>query len=145
MTSLCLGAFASGAFAADVSIKGNVSETVDASNNYFMSPSPLGYTIKSLSAINLDFMARTPTTRYLIDTDYSYYKYFGPGAADAGVLTWGTPANATFSIDHTTELSKYNLAALWARTDAATTQLVQSGIATAQGSIITYDVNGGVN
>jgi hypothetical protein len=144
MTSLCLGVLASSAFAADVSIKGNVSETVDASNNYFLSNTPSGYTIRSLSAINLDFMARTPTTRYLLDTNYSYYKYFGPGAADAGGLTWGTPANATFSIDHTTELSKYNLAASWARTDAATTQLTQSGIATAHGSINTYDVNGGV-
>jgi hypothetical protein len=80
----------------------------------------------------------------LLDTNYSYYKYFGPGAVDAGPLTSGTPANATFSIDHTTELSKYNLAALWSRTDAATTQLAQSGIATARGSINTYDINGGV-
>jgi hypothetical protein len=144
MTSLCLGVLASSAFAADVSIKGNVSETVEASNNYFLSNAPSGYTIKSLSAINLDFMARTPTTRYLLDTNYSYYKYFGPGAADAGGLTWGTPASATFSIDHTTELAKYNIAASWTRADAAQTQLTQSGIATAHGSIITYDVKGGV-
>ena len=144
MTSLCLGALASGASAADVSIKGNVSETVETSDKYFLSSAPSGVTVKSLNAVNLDFLARTPTTRYLLDTNYSYYKYFGPGAVDAGPLTSGTPANATFSIDHTTELSKYNLAALWSRTDAATTQLAQSGIATARGSINTYDVNGGV-
>jgi hypothetical protein len=144
MTSLCLGVLASSAFAADVSIKGNVSETVEASNNYFLSNAPSGYTIKSLSAINLDFMARTPTTRYLLDTNYSYYKYFGPGAADAQGLTWGTPASATFSIDHTTELAKYNIAASWTRADAAQTQLTQSGTATAHGSINTYNVNGGV-
>ena len=144
MASLCLSALASGAFAADVSIKGNVSETVEASNNYFLSNTPSGYTIKSLSAINLDFMARTPTTRYLLDTNYSYYKYFGPGAADAGGLTWGTPASATFSIDHTTELAKYNIAASWTRADAAQTQLTQSGTVTAHGSINTYNVNGGV-
>ena len=99
MTSLCLGVYASSAFAADVSIKGNVSETVDASNNYFLSNTPSGYTIRSLSAINLDFMARTPTTRYLLDTNYSYYKYFGPGAADAGGLTWGTPARLSNGIE----------------------------------------------
>jgi hypothetical protein len=103
----------------------------------------LGYTIRSLSAINLDFMARTPTTRYLLDTNYSYYKYIGPGAADQP-LTSGTPANATFSIDHTTELAKYNIAASWARADATQTQLTQSGTATAHGSINTYDVKGGV-
>src|SRR5664279_3680776 len=123
MTSLCLGVYASSGFAADVSIKGNVSETVEASNNYFLSNTPSGYTIRSLSAIHLDFMARTPTTRYLLDTNYSYYKYFGPGAADAGGLTWGTPASATFSIDHTIELAKYNIAASWTRVDTATTNL----------------------
>ena len=144
MTSLCLGALASGASAADLSIKGNLSETVEAGDNYFLSSAPSGATLKSYNTVNLDFLARTPTTRYLLDTNYSYYKYFGPGAVDAGPLTSGTPANATFSIDHTTELNKYNLAASWSRTDAATTQLAQSGIATAHGSINTYDVNGGV-
>jgi hypothetical protein len=144
MTSLCLGVLASGAFAADVSIKGNVSETVDGSNNYFLSNMPSGYTIRDLSAINLDVMARTPTTSYLLDTNYSYYKYFGPGAADAGGLTSGTPASATFTINHTTELEKYNIAASWSRSDATQTQLTQSGTATAHGSINTYGVNGGV-
>ena len=62
MTSLCLGVLASGAFAAEVSIKGNVSQTIDGSNNYFLSSTPSGYTIRSLSAINLDLMAKTPTT-----------------------------------------------------------------------------------
>ena len=83
MTSLCLGVLASGAFAADVSIKGNVSETVDASNNYFLTNSPSGSTVRSLTAGTLDILARTPTTQYLLDANYSYYKYFGPGAADA--------------------------------------------------------------
>src|ERR1017187_3433436 len=138
MTSLCLGVVASGAFAADVSIKGNVSETVDASNNYFLTNTPSGSTVRSLTAGTLDILARTPTTQYLLDTNYSYYKYFGPGAADAGGLTWGTPASATFRIDHTTELAKYNLAASWSRTDAATTQLIQSGTYTAHGLINTY-------
>src|ERR1019366_277823 len=134
MTSLCLGVVASGAFAADVSIKGNVSETVDASNNYFLTDTPSGSTVRSLTAGTLDILARTSTTQYLLDTNYSYYKYFGPGAADSGGLTWGTPASATFRIDHTTELAKYNIAASWSRTDAATTQLTQSGTATAHGS-----------
>lgn len=144
MASLCLGAFASGAFAADVSIKGNVSETVDASNNYFLSNSPSGSTVRSLTAGTLDILARTPTTQYLLDTNYSYYKYFGPGAADAGGLTSGTPASATFTINHTTELSKYNLAASWSRADEAATQLIQSGVSTAHGTINTFGVNGGL-
>ena len=100
VVSLWLGVFASGAFAADVSINGNVNETVEASDNYFLVNAPSGYTLKSLSAVKLDVLAATPTTRYLLDTNYSYYKYSGPGAADT-TLTWGTPASATFSINHT--------------------------------------------
>ena len=142
MTSLCLGALASGAFAADVSIKGNVDQTVEASDNYFLSSTPLGGTAKILTAGTLDFLARTSTTQYLLDTHYSYYKYFGPGAADQ--LQSGTPASATFRVDHTTELSRYNLSASWSRTDIATTQLTESGTATAHGTINTYSVNGGV-
>jgi hypothetical protein len=143
MTSLCLGALASSAFAADVSIKGNVDQTLEASDNYFLSNTPLGGTAKILTAGTLDFLARTPTTQYLLDTHYSYYKYFGPGADDQPLKS-GTPASATFSVDHTTELSKYNLAASWSRTDSATTQLAQSGTATIHGSTNTYNVSGGV-
>lgn len=143
LTSLCLGALASGAFAADVSIKGNVDQTVEASDNYFLSSAPLGGTAKLLTAGTLDFLARTPTTQYLLDTHYSYYRYFGPGADDQPLKS-GTPASATFSVDHTTELSKYNLAASWSRTDSATTQLAESGTATIHGSTNTYNVSGGV-
>ena len=143
LTSLCLGLLASSANAADVAIKGNVSETLDASNNYFLTNLPSGYTARSLTTGNLDILARTPTTQYLLDTNFSYYKYFGPGAADQP-LTWGTPASSTFRIDHTTQLSKYNVAASWTRADVATTQLAQTGVASGRGSINTYNISGGV-
>lgn len=143
MISLALGALTSGAFAADFSIKGKVVETVEASNNYFLLNTPSGPTFASTTAGTLDFLARTPTTSYLLDTNYSYYKYFGPGAADTA-LTWGTPASATFTINHATELSLYNIAASWTRADEAMTQLAQSGFVNTHGSINTYAVNGGV-
>ncbi len=142
-TTLCLGAFASAAFGANVSIKGNATETLEASDNYFLSTHPSGATAKSLTSGTLDILAVTPTTRYLLDTNYSYYKYFGPGAADTS-LTWGTPASALFRVDHFTPLDRYNFAASWTRTDAAVTALQQTGTGFAHGSINTYDVNGGV-
>ena len=143
MASLVLGAFASCAFAADFSVKGKVVETVEASDNYFLVNAPSGPTFASTTAGTLDFLARTPTTSYLLDTNYSYYKYFGPGAADTA-LTLGTPASARFTINHATELSLYNIAASWTRADEATTQLAQSGVVNTHGSINTYAVNGGV-
>src|ERR1700690_383273 len=135
---------ASGARAAEVSIKGNATETLEASNNYFLLNAPSGATYRSTTAGTLDVLALTPTTSYLLDTNYSYYKYFGPGAIDAGAVTWGTPASATFTINHATNLNLFNIAASWTRTDAQTTQFQQTGIASGHASINTYAVNGGV-
>ncbi len=143
LSVLCAGLLTSNAFAYDLSIKGQLSETVDGSNNYFLLNSPSGVTIKSLSAINLDILAQTPTTQYLLDAYYSYYKYFGPGAADTQ-LTWGKPAHATYSIDHTDELDKYHFAASWNRVDITTALLEQTGNATSHGFTDTYSVNAGV-
>ena len=118
-------------------------ETLEASNNYFLINSPSGVTIKSLTAGTLDILARTPTTNFLLDTNYSYYKYFGPGAADTSP-TSGKPASARFSVDHTEQLTKYNAAVSWSRYDAATTNLAQTGIAAGSGSIDTLSAIGGI-
>ena len=139
-----LGVLASSvALAGELAVKGTVSETLDASNNYFLSTKPLGTTAKSNTAGTLNFFTGTPDTGYFLDTNYSYYKYFGPGA-EAAVPAWGTPANVTFRANHVTELDRFNFAASWSRSDAAVTQLAQSGVANAHGSINTYDVNAGV-
>jgi len=142
-TSLGLGVFASSAFAAELSIKGNLTETLEGSDNYFLSNSPLGPTGKSFTAGTLDFLARTPTTSYLLDTYYSYYKYFGPGA-DSQSLTWGTPAHANFSVNHVEQLTTYNAAASWTRSDTAVTNLAETGVASGRGSINTYTASGGL-
>ena len=59
-------------------------------------------------------------------------------------MQWGTPANVNFRTNHVTELDRFNFAASWSRSDAAVTQLAQTGVANARGSINTYDVNAGV-
>ena len=141
--TLCVGALATGAFAAEVAIRGSINQTFDASDNYFLSTSPSGITAKSNTSGSLDVLTLTPTTSYLLNSNYSYYKYFGPGAADTQ-LQWGTPASALFKVDHVTELDRYKLAASWSRNDAVVTQLAQTGVASARGSINTYDVTGGV-
>ena len=143
VATLCSGFIASSAFAAEVAVKGSLSETVDGSNNYFLLNAPSGTTFKSLSAVNVDAIAQTPDTRLLLNTNFSYYKYFGAGAADTSP-TNGTPAGAAFRFDNTTELNRYNFAASWQRADVATTQLTESGISTARGLLDTFRMSGGV-
>ena len=139
-----LVASASGAVAAKLSIKGYASEAVEASDNEFMRNSPSGATVKSTTDATLDFLAQTLTTNYFLHTNGSYYKYFGPGAADTQ-LTWGTPANALFKIDHTAKLTKYNFGASWTRADVSQTQLAETGFSTGRGSSDTYNAFGSIS
>ena len=136
---LCVGALPTGAFAAEVSIRGSVTQTFDASNNYFLIPNPSGVTAKSNTAASVDALALTSTTSYLLNTNYSYFKYFGPGTADTQ-LTSGAPASASFTVNHVTELDRYRLAASWSRNDVAITQLTQTGTSGGSGSINTFDI-----
>jgi hypothetical protein len=140
---LVLGASASRTFAAEFSAKSTLSESVAASNNYFLTTNPTGYTAKPLSRIDLDFLAATPTTQYSLTGDYSYYKYFGPGA-DSQPLKVQTPADAVFRIDNKPDaLTKDNLTASWHHTDLATTLLEQTGTASGHGYADTFHVSGG--
>jgi hypothetical protein len=142
LISLCLSGAAFSALAADVSIKGTASETLTGSDNLFLSQSPSGPAGETVSALRMDVLAQTPTTQFLLDGNYSYYKYFGPGATDT-TLTSGTPANATFSVDHTTELTKYHFSANWSRVDTAQVLLAQGGFFSGRGSATNYSVTGG--
>jgi opacity protein-like surface antigen len=138
-----LGAFASGALAADYSVKGHIGQFLSGSDNYFLVNKPLGSTFQTLTSANLDYIARTPDTRVLLDGHFSYFDYFGSGASQTSPES-GTPADAIFRVDHTTELDKYNFAATWHHADVATTQLVESGLVTANGFLDSYRIDGGV-
>ena len=144
LAAFLLVASASGAVAAKLSIKGNASEAVEASDNEFLRNSPSGATVKSTTDATLDFLAQTLTTNYFLHTSGSYYKYFGPGAADTQ-LTWGTPANALFKVDHTTKLTKYNFGASWSRADVSQTQLAETGFSTGRGTSDTYNAFGSIS
>jgi len=142
MASLCLGACASGAFAADVSVWGNLGQTLEASDNYFLSNNPLGTTFKSFSTLNVNVLARTPGWRYLLASNVSYYNYFGDGA-DAANPTSGFPLNETFRVEHATDYARYFAAANFTRADVASTQLRESGITTQNGTINAFSAIGG--
>jgi len=145
MTSLGVSILASDALAIDLAIKGTASESLAASNNYFLSSNPSGYTAQSTTTGALNALARTLTTDYSLNAFGSYFKYFGPGAVDTFPV-WGTPANANFGIVHTEQLTTYNVGISWTRADTAQTQFAQTGLhtATARGSISSYTANAGV-
>lgn len=138
-----LGTCVSGAYAAEFSAKGDISQTLEGSNNYFMIKSPSGNTGYSLSNIDLDFLAATPTTQYDLKGNFGYYSYFGPGAQDLS-MSFGKTPGATFTIDHVEPLTKYNFLASWQQSDVATTSLAETGSFTGTGTTDTYNVGGGL-
>ena len=147
VATFSVGLLATSVHATDLSIKGNVIETLSGSDNYFLEnkPPPSGPTGQTNTAGTLDFLARTLTTNYFLDTYYSYYKYFGPGAADT-FPTWGTPAHVNFNVEHTEKLTTYLAGASWTRSDAAVTELAQTGrTSTIHGSVSTYSANAAIN
>ncbi|HET7911361.1 MAG TPA: hypothetical protein VFL49_04990, partial [Pseudolabrys sp.] len=143
MVCVGLGVAASGASAADVNIRGHVGETLEGSDNYFLSNAPLGSTFRSLTALNLDVLARTPGWRYLLSNNVSYYNYFGDGAGQTSPKS-GFPVYELFRVDHTTDLARYYATASWTRADVASTQLRESGVVTGTGTIDTLRAGGGV-
>jgi hypothetical protein len=72
-------AIAGGAAASDLTVKGRVAETIELNDNYGLSPNPSGV-LGSYSSGNFSALYATPTTRFTLNGDVVYRKYFGPGA-----------------------------------------------------------------
>ncbi|MBI5263404.1 MAG: hypothetical protein HY852_16465 [Bradyrhizobium sp.] len=75
--SLCTGMTPSVAFGLDWSIKTSESQSVEFNSNQFLSPTPMA-ALGSYSTLTTSAEARTPTSKFILDGDGSYKKYWGP-------------------------------------------------------------------
>ena len=140
---LSLGALASGVFAAEFSVKGSVSQSGNINTNSTLANSSSGLTEQTVSAINLDFLAATPTTRYDLATNLSYSRYYGSGNQNSS--SYSTPMGAVLNIDHTANATtKFNVNGSWQRTDSQSTTLQQSGTSSGSGSIDSFIFGSGL-
>ena len=137
---LCVSAF--GAPAADWTIKSRLNENFEASNNYFLTPNPIGGTYVSTSFLTVDAIARTPTTRFQLNSDMTFRAYGGPGAQNQPDALDG---GGRIGLEKRTDpLTTYNLAASWHEQDATTAQLNSFGAVIVGGTIRTSTIEGGV-
>lgn len=137
LAPIVLGVLASGALAAKVTIKGDLTESVAASDNYFLSQDPTGPTVKWLNTLNLNARADMATTRYELDTHLGYFKYFGPGAVDTSLID-GTPLGVKLHANHREKLTTYDFTASWDRQDLATTLLEETGFSAGRGFVDSF-------
>ncbi len=143
---LCSMLFASPSHAFDWFAKTRLSETVDISDNLFLSRNPSGEAYRTLSAINLDLLARTPLTRYALNGGFSYFSVLGPGADDTA-QTFGKQNFVRFDTERAGKLpgDRTNFGAGWRRSDVISSQLADTGLTTAdRGNVDVYDVDGGL-
>lgn len=74
---LSLGACASAAKAADITLHSAVTQSLEVNSNYEMRSPPLGPSYVPVTAIFVDALARTPTMRFIANADANYISYFG--------------------------------------------------------------------
>src|SRR5262245_28826931 len=128
---LCVSAF--GAPAADWIIKSRLNERVEVSDNYFLTPNPIGGSYVSTSFLTVDAIARTPTARFQLNSDMTFRTFGGPGAQDQpDALDGGGRVDFEKRAD---QLTKYRLAASWHSHDATTAQLKDIGAVIVGGTI----------
>lgn len=144
---LCWGVSSSGAWAVDWSLNSTLSQSVELNDNAFMRTMLAGGTLSSYSTITTSAMARTPTSRFNIDADVSFQKYFGPG-------TEGIPQTESFNngVHAHYETSGKNsgdreyLDATWRRQNTAFALLSNLGVQTnVGGSTESIGLSGGLD
>lgn len=124
--------------AADWSATTSLSETFEVNDNFFLATNPKGSLYGSTSALFVDLSARTPTSRYILNGDFAYIHYMGPGAADAPLTTLTqSGVNLTAEYSGHQPGDKLAFTTSWRRQDIATAQINDIGVATAQGEIST--------
>jgi hypothetical protein len=103
LAGISLSGFASAAAALDLEIKSRLVQSLEASDNYQLSPQSPGPTYSSISTLIFDSVARTPTMRFASTTDFSYRTFFGPGGEDISpARDYGTRLRAENKVDSQT-------------------------------------------
>ena len=138
---LCLGASASGAWAVDLVLKSQVGQSVEFNDNRDLAPKSKGDTYAFLSSLMFDAVARTPTTKFAATVDLSYRSFAGPGADQ---LIDAPNGGLRASMETKQKLTTYTLAGSYARRDASTLQIEDTGFATVHGHVDTYVAEGGL-
>ena len=75
----CLSLAPGPALAVDWSLSSTFTETLELNNNQFMNPIPTGGTLGSYTTVSANALALTSTSRFTLDGDVGYRKYWGPG------------------------------------------------------------------
>lgn len=142
---MLVGMVPSAALAFDWSIKASESETVELNSNQFLRPYQAG-SVGSYTTLRATAEASTPTTKFDIDGDGSYKKYWGPGVdgLTSEFLNYGFKAR--YEIKEKTQFDREFVETSWRQQSTALAILNDLGVATrASGFIDRLTATGGLD
>jgi hypothetical protein len=133
----------------DWSVNASINETAELNNNQFLRSVLAAPTLGSYTTITANAVARTPTSRFNLDTDFTYNKYWGPGADPIinPIINPTTSNNVsahyeTFGKD---PANREYIDATWRRANTQLAVLANLGVqTTAVGDLDTAALKGGI-
>jgi hypothetical protein len=141
----CLSFSPAPALAWDWSLSSTLSETLELNDNQYMRTMLAGGTLGSYSTVTANALARTPTSRILLDGDVSYRKYWGPGTEGTQTESVGGGVHAHYETWGKDNTDRNYLDVNWRRQNTQLAVLGELGFATtAHGDIDRTTVRGGI-
>jgi hypothetical protein len=144
--SVCFGAVPSAAYAFDWSIQTTQSESVELNDNQFLKTPPTGGSIGSYSTLTANAEARTYDSKFDLNSDGTYNKYWGPGVDGLPSETLNYGFKAHYELDGKNNFDREFVESSWRQTSTALALLNDLGIATpASGFLDTLTASGGID
>ena len=143
--SMCLGMVPSTAFAFDWFMKSSISESVELNDNQFLRTSPAA-SVGAYSNITANAEARTPTSKFDVDGDASYKKYWGPGVDGSSSEFLNYHFRGRYEVTEKTKFDREFVEANWGQQSTALALLNDLGVITnARGFLDRWTMTGGID
>jgi hypothetical protein len=143
--SLCFGVAPSAANAVDWSIQTTQSETVELNDNQFLRISP-ARSLGSYSTLTANAEARTSDSKFDLDSDGTYNKYWGPGVDGLPSETMNYGFKAHYELDGKNNFDREFVESSWRQQSTALALLNDLGIAApVNGFLDTLTASGGID
>lgn len=141
LSAAALALAAPSAYAVDWSVTSNVSESVEVNDNPQLTTKSPGMAYNSYTALSVDVLGATPTSRFETIGNLKYRAYGGPGE-EGQLNAWDKDITSRYEFQN--KLTRYNVFGSYNEVQSSAQQLVETGLSTATGSTITKTIGGGV-
>jgi hypothetical protein len=143
--SVCFGVAPSVAYAFDWSIQTTQSESVELNDNQFLKTSPAG-SLGSYSTLTANAEARTSDSKFDLNSDGTYNKYWGAGVDGLPSETLNYGFKAHYELDGKNNFDREFVESSWRQTSTALALLNDLGIAApVNGFLDTLTASGGID